>query len=62
MNFSASFFDIFGVFVFIYIIILSLLQLKFKKVLDKKFYYLLLIIGIVGLIVDLISVYFAYLK
>ena len=59
---SPEFFDIFGVFVFSYFIIISLRALKKNKPLTKKELIILLIIGILGLIVDGTIVYNKYLK
>ena len=55
-----EFFDIFGVFVFIFLIVLSLWGLKTRKPFPKWSTVILLTIGILGFIVDSIIVYITY--
>jgi uncharacterized membrane protein len=52
---NAAKFDILGIFAFLYTIIVAILIL-FKGAVDDWFVIILLIVGIVGLIVDIISV------
>lgn len=59
---NPAFFDIFGVLGFIYIIIFSWLNLCKKKHTPKWSFWVLLIIGLIGLVVDLIMVYVNYLE
>lgn len=58
--FNPSFFDIFGVFFFVFLIIISSWELKNKKPLPKVIIFILLLAGIIGFILDSISVYKAY--
>ena len=52
---DAAKFDILGIFAFLYVIIISILILL-KGSIDSLFIIILLIVGIAGLIVDIISV------
>ncbi|MCH8987122.1 hypothetical protein IIA94_03085 [Patescibacteria group bacterium] len=57
-----EFFDIFGVFGFIYIVILSLVGIKRPSSIPKWAFIVLLVIGIIGLLVDSGIVYLSYLQ
>ena len=57
-----EFYDIFGMLAFIYIIALSLFQINSNAVLSHQWYILMLIIGIIGLVVDVTVVYNKFLK
>jgi hypothetical protein len=57
-----EFFDIFGVIIFSYIILISVKALKKNKKLTKKELIILLIIGTLGLIVDGTIIYKTYLS
>jgi uncharacterized membrane protein len=56
-----EFFDIFGVFVFIFLIALSLWGIKTRKALPRWALIILFLIGISGLIIDGAIVYITYL-
>lgn len=56
-----EFFDIFGIFTFIFLICVSFWQLKFKKLPSEWIIMIILIIGILGLIIDVYNVYKGYL-
>ena len=58
---NAAFFDIFGAMAFLFIILFSFYILYKNKKPSKLWTIILLVIGIIGLIVDLINVYY-YLK
>ncbi|MBU1037248.1 hypothetical protein KKF32_04455 [Patescibacteria group bacterium] len=62
MSFSPAFFDIFGIATFSFIIIVTAYALSTKKRLSRKTLFILLIIGILGLIVDFTIVYSNFLK
>lgn len=55
-----EFFDIFGIFVFAFIAILSIWAIKTKNPIPKRALVILLIIGIVGFLIDSFIVYTAY--
>lgn len=57
---NPAFYDIFGVFIFVFIIVISVLMLNSNEKLPNYLTWILLIIGILGLIVDLFSVYKEY--
>ncbi|MFC1756606.1 hypothetical protein ACFLZC_00385 [Patescibacteria group bacterium] len=57
-----EFFDIFGIFVFTFFIILAIWGLKTKKPLPRWSLIILLLVGIAGIIVDGIIVYITYLQ
>lgn len=57
-----EFFDIFGLFVFSFIAILSLWSLRMQKPLPRWVGIILLLIGISGLIVDGAIVYITYIQ
>ena len=59
---SPEFFDIFGFFAFLFIVIISLWGLYTKKRFPIWTKIVLLIIGILGLIIDGAIVYINYLK
>lgn len=59
---DAAFYDCFGVAAFIFIIILSVFQLRTKKRLPKLVYWLLLAVGVIGFIIDACMVYFNFLR
>jgi len=52
---NASKFDILGIFAFLYVIIIAIFILL-KGAIDEWFVAILLIVGVIGLIVDIISV------
>lgn len=56
-NLKPEHFDILGIFVFIYITFIALWALLAKNPLPDRIFYVLLVIGILGLIVDLTMVY-----
>jgi len=58
--FNPSFFDIFGTIFFIFLIVISAWELKNKRPLPKVIIFTLLLAGIIGFILDSISVYKAY--
>lgn len=58
----AEFFDIFGIAVFIFIMIISLWMIRTQRPLPNIFGFILLVIGIFGFIIDSVIVYTAYLK
>jgi TctA family transporter len=58
----AEFYDFFGAIAFLFIITVSIFQLRTKKMLSKWVYALLLIIGIIGFIVDSFAVYFNFIR
>ena len=58
----AEFFDIFGIFGFIYIIVFSSWLLFIQSISPRWPVYILLLIGITGLIIDSAVVYKNYLK
>ena len=58
--FNPSFFDIFGVIFFVFLIIISVWELRKKRPLPKVIFFILLSAGIIGFILDSISVYKAY--
>jgi len=53
---NAAKFDILGIFAFLYVIIIAILILL-KGAIDEWLVIILLIVGIAGLIVDIVSVY-----
>ena len=55
--FNPSFFDIFGVFFYVFLVIVSIWSLKNQKPLPKIIIIILLLAGIVGFILDSFSVY-----
>ena len=57
-----EFFDIFGIFVFLFIIIISIQGLKNENLLAKWILITLLAIGVLGLIVDGTVVFTTYLR
>lgn len=57
-----EFFDIFGIFVFSFLVILSLWGFKTRKPFPQWTLATLLIIGILGLIVDGVIVFIMYLQ
>jgi energy-converting hydrogenase Eha subunit C len=57
-----EFFDIFGIFVFTFLIYVSIASLIKKEPLSKRISIILLLIGLVGIFVDGIIVYITYLK
>jgi uncharacterized membrane protein len=57
-----GFFDIFGIFVFLYIIVISILTLNSNIKLPSWTAYILLIIGILGFLIDSIMVFIKYIK
>ena len=57
-----EFFDIFGIFVFSFLIFASLWGLKTKKPFPKWMLMALLLIGILGFIVDGIIVFVTYIQ
>ncbi len=59
--FEPQFFDIFGALGFAYIVALSLFVLSGREV-SKWTFIILLLIGIIGLLVDVLIVYTFYLK
>jgi len=59
---NSAFFDIFGIFGFLFIIFSSIWILYKNKKPSKWVIIILLIIGIIGLAVDMISVYMNILK
>lgn len=62
MMVRAEFFDIFGIAVFIFIMIISLWVIRTQRPLPNIFAFILLVIGIFGFIIDSVMVYTAYLK
>ncbi len=58
--FNPSFFDIFGIIFFIFLIIISAWALKNEKPLPKVIFFILLLLGIIGFILDSVSVYKEY--
>jgi asparagine N-glycosylation enzyme membrane subunit Stt3 len=58
---SPQFFDIFGIFTFVFIIVMSIELLFEKKKPEKIFLVILLVIGILGFIVDGIIVLLNYI-
>ncbi len=58
--FNPSFFDIFGIVFFIFLIVISVWELKNKRPLPKVIIFILLSAGIIGFVLDSISVYKAY--
>lgn len=56
-----EFFDIFGILTFMFLISVSLWQLKFKKLPSDWIIIIILIIGILGLVIDTFNVYKGYL-
>jgi len=58
--FPPEFFDIFGIGIFIFIIVLSIWGLKTRKQFPRWILIILLIIGIIGFLIDSIIVYTAY--
>jgi uncharacterized membrane protein len=60
--FSPEFFDIFGSFAFLFIVIASLCGLVRQGYLPKWVLFMLLVIGITGLVVDVSIVYFSYIR
>lgn len=62
MMVRAEFFDIFGIAVFIFIMIISLWMIRMQRPLPNIFAFILLVIGIFGFIIDSVMVYTAYLK
>ncbi len=66
MNISSfirpEFFDIFGIVVFCFIIVLSVWALKTKRPISKWALIVLFIIGVAGILVDGVMVYTTYLK
>ena len=56
----SEFFDIFGVFIFIFFIILSSWGLKTKKPFPRWALMILLLVGIAGLITDGVIVFITY--
>lgn len=56
-----EFFDIFGIFIFTFLIALSLWGMKTRRALPRWALIILFIIGILGLIVDGAIVYMTYL-
>jgi len=58
----AEFYDFFGAIAFLFVIFVAIFQLKAKKVLANWIYILLLIVGTVGLIVDVALVYGNFLR
>lgn len=56
-----EFFDIFGIFIFMFLICVSFWQLKFKKLLSDWILIIILIVGILGLAIDIYNVYKGYL-
>lgn len=62
MMVRAEFFDIFGIAVFIFIMIISLWMIRTQRPLPNIFAFILLVIGIFGFIIDSVMVYAAYLK
>lgn len=56
-----EFFDIFGIFVFTFIIIVSICGLKTGRSFEKWVLITLLTMGILGLSVDVVIVYITYL-
>jgi len=61
-NLGAEFFDIFGVFVFVFIIAASLFALQNKGKLPEWVLFIFLSIGIVGFFVDIFNVYTNYFQ
>ena len=59
---NAAFYDCLGIFVFAFVIIVSILQLNSKKKLPNWVYYLLLGVGVASLIVDSFMVYFNFVR
>lgn len=57
-----QFFDIFGIFAFLYIVVVSLWALKSKKELPLWALAIMLFIGVLGLAIDSVVVYSHYLK
>jgi uncharacterized membrane protein len=57
-----EFFDIFGVFVFAFLVVLSLFGLKYNKPFPRWSFYVLFFIGIFGFAIDGIIVYMTYLR
>lgn len=57
-----QFYEIFGIFAFAYITILSIWQLNSFSSISYWFYYALLAIGIAGLIIDVAMVYRKFLR
>ena len=51
-----AFFDIFGFIAFIFIILIAVSLLR-KKGIHRIFYWILLIVGILGAIIDILMVY-----
>lgn len=61
MELTPQFFDIFGIMGFVYIVALALYGLSGKNV-PRWALIILLLIGIIGLLVDVLVVYTFYLK
>jgi len=61
MEINAAFFDIFGIFVFMILLTLGLKFSKYKIKHIKYGGYLLIVIGILGLLVDLYNVFKEYI-
>ena len=59
---NTAFYDCLGIFAFAFVILVSIFQLRTKKVLSKWVYRILLFIGIIGFIVDAFSVYFNFVR
>ncbi len=52
-----EFFDIFGIFIFAFLICISLWGLKFKKLFPLWVLMTILVIGVLGLLIDIFWVY-----
>ena len=53
---SAEFFDNFGIFVFIFLLVVGIWGIKTKKKLPEWIYWVILIIAVLGLLVDSFNV------
>lgn len=62
MNLNPAFFDILGFSAFAFIILFAAWVLMYRRLPPRIVIYILLIVGILGLIVDGIIVYQTYLK
>ena len=58
---NAAFFDIFGIFVFIFLLFLGRIYSKYRLKHVKYGGYLLMIIGLLGLFVDLYNVIYNFI-
>jgi len=62
LELGAAFFDIFGIFVFVFIVATALFALKHKRRLPDWILLTYITIGLFGFFIDLFNVYSAYLR